>query len=156
MRLRSDGELHHSLGRPLAEIHLAAQNLTNRANDAAADLLLVDIPDRASAERPLSKHQLVVHAQHEQLHIRKRSVEVLDHLNPAAILESNINDRDVRMFGVSNLLRLGNSAGLATDGEIVLRRNQTDEPLTHERMVIDDQNFGSHAEKYYGIATDSF
>ena len=77
-------------------------------------------------------------------------MEVLDQLDAAAILKSNIDDRDVGVFGVSNLLCLGNTAGFATDGEIVLRRKQADEPLTHERMIIDDQYFGSHAEKVLG------
>src|SRR5207247_1490515 len=81
------------------------------------------------------------------LHVRKGRMEVLDQLDAATILKGNIDDRDVGMLRISNLLRLGNAAGLATYGEIILRRKQADEPLTYKWMVIDDENFGSHSEK---------
>src|SRR6476661_4327267 len=85
IRFGPDRELDHALGSALAEIHLATENFANRTDNAAADLLFVDVANRARPQRPFGEHKLVVHGEDEQFHIRERSVEVFDQLNAAAV-----------------------------------------------------------------------
>ena len=139
-RAATDGAMHHPLRHALAEVDLAGQDRADRLHDRPADLVLADIADGAGPQARSANSSSSCMLSTSNFMCRIALLELLDQGDAAAVLQSQVDDRHVRPRGLGEVLRFRDAAGLAADFQVRLVRNQADQALTHQRMIVNDQN----------------
>ena len=85
-----------------------------------------------------------MHGVHEDLHVRVAGLEFLDQVHAAAILQSDVEDHNVR-FEFTDLLEGGVGVfGTADDLHVLLRINEFLKPFDNDGVIVQYIDFTFH------------
>ena len=85
--------------------------------------------------------------QHRQVWVA--GAQVLDQLDAAAIVQRDIDDRNVRGASVHRIQSLARARGFGDDVEVVLLVDQLREALSDDRVIVDQQH-GTFSSRHFG------
>ena len=136
----ADHFLKHQLAHRRAEVQTPLEDAADGGDDVLRRLLLVDVAAGAGAEDARREERFLMERTDEDQDVGMRAVNFLHELEPAPLLEREIDDGELRLALADQAEGTGDVSRFSADFEIGFGFDELADAEANELMVIDDED----------------